>query len=102
MSLVLPTCNRSEVSTYKRSEGDAATFVWCRHWGFRPSLSLLELPLLAFLHISDRNFLLLSLFFQFLFKIGQLLLKGVAFDLGFGDYFLLLLLGFNFFLLGLG
>jgi hypothetical protein len=46
--------------------------------------------------------LLLGLFFQFLFKIGQLLLEGVAFDLGFGDCFLFLLLGFDFFLLGLG
>jgi hypothetical protein len=91
-----------KVSTYKRSEGGAATFFWCRHWGFRPSLSVLELPLLAFLHISDRHFLLLGLFFQFLFKISQLLLKGVAFDLCFGDRFLLLFLGFDFFLLGLG
>ena len=91
-----------KVNTYKRSEGGAATFVWCRHWGFRPFLSVLELPLLAFLHISDRNFLLLGLFFQFLFKIGQLLFEGVAFDLGFGDCFLFLLLGFDFFLLGLG
>jgi hypothetical protein len=91
-----------KVSTYKRSEGGAATFFWCRHWGFRPSPSVLKLPLLAFLHILDRNFLLLGLFFQFLFKIGQLLLKGVAFGLGFGDRLLLLLLSFDFFLLGLG